>query len=211
MDNNVIWVIGTGPGSKEYLTYATVDKIAEQDILAGSQKTLSLFSDLNKETYVFEKDVEALVSFLKDNYQKKNIAVLVTGDTGIYSLAGSLKKHFETGILRFLPGISSVQLFFAKIGISYEDVKIESVHGKPMSGLAGKIKEHKKICILTDNVNSPRKIAEILLAQNLTAKAWVGQNISLSNEMIVQKDLYELSNDGDYPNSLIYLELEENK
>jgi cobalt-precorrin-7 (C5)-methyltransferase len=211
MGKNHIWIIGTGPGSKEYLTQAAIEKINGQDLLVGSQKALNLFSHLNKEEYVFKNDTHELVEFLKNNYLKKKTAVLVTGDPGIYSLGSTIKKHFKPDSLRFIPGISSIQLFFAKIGMSFEDVKILSVHGKPITGLINNIKNHNKVCILTDSQNSPQKIAKALLENNIQANAWIGQNISMDNELLAQESLQQLSQNGDYPNSLVYLEFKESK
>lgn len=209
--NNIIWIIGTGPGSKDYLTPAAIEKVAEQDLLIGSQKALEMFAYFNKENYVFKNDVDPLVDFLKNNYQKKKIALLVTGDPGIYSLANTIKNHFDPETIRILPGISSVQLFFAKIGLSYEDVKVESVHGRGLDDLIRKIAAHQKVCILTDAKNNVQQIAQSLLQNKVKAKAWVGQDISLPTERLIQKSLEEFSKNGGFSKALMYLEIEESK
>ncbi len=209
--NNKIYIIGVGPGSCEYLTQAAIDKAKNQQILVGSQKALTLFENLKKETYVFKDDIKALVNFLKSNYLKKKIAVLVTGDPGLFSLANTLKKHFNTKDLQIIPGISSVQLFFARLGLSFEDVAIKSVHGREFADLIPQIKNHKRICILTDSKNSPQKITQALLEEKVPVKAWIGQNLSLENEKVVEKDLEALSKDTSYNNCLLYLEVGDKK
>ena len=47
-----LYIIGTGPGSSDYITLAAVSAVKSADILVGSQRALDLFSEFEGETLV---------------------------------------------------------------------------------------------------------------------------------------------------------------
>jgi precorrin-6y C5,15-methyltransferase (decarboxylating) CbiE subunit len=72
------------------------------------------------------------------------VAVLVTGDPGLYSLASLVIKRFGRDRCRVIPGVSSVQAAFARVGLTWEDATIVSAHkGRPSGnrnlGASGKV------------------------------------------------------------------------
>jgi precorrin-6B methylase 1 len=58
----------------------------------------------------------------------RRVVVLVTGDPGIASFARSVIQRFGRPSCRVLPGISAVQLAFARLGLSWERVRIVNAH-----------------------------------------------------------------------------------
>lgn len=60
-------------------------------------------------------------------------AVLVSGDAGLYSLLEMLKRKIGGEYLRVHPGVSALQLFAARLGVSWQDAKILSAHGRALS------------------------------------------------------------------------------
>ena len=48
------------------------------------------------------------------------------------------------------PYLSSIQLAFAKMGESWQDAYLVSVHGRSMKGLAQRIDGKEKVALLTD-------------------------------------------------------------
>ena len=49
------------------------------------------------------------------------------------------------GSVRILPGISSVVSLAARVGESYEDAAILSMHGKKLNRLAATVESHEKV------------------------------------------------------------------
>jgi len=49
---------------------------------------------------------------------RQRIAVLVTGDPGLFSLAKPVIERFGRTRCRVIPGVSSVQTAFARIGVT---------------------------------------------------------------------------------------------
>lgn len=61
-----------------------------------------------------------------------------------------------------IPHYSSVQLAFARLGDSWQDAELISLHGRPIQGLAQRIDGRHKIALLTDENNTPAVIAAYL-------------------------------------------------
>jgi cobalt-precorrin-7 (C5)-methyltransferase len=199
---NKIYIIGVGPGNADYLLPIAKKKIIKADCLIGAKRHLSLFKGLNKEKIYLKGDFEKTIQYIKKNKSKKKIAVLVSGDVGLYSLLGRIQKVFKKEEYEVIPGISSMQLAFARIGEQWNDVQIVSVHGRKLSDLAKTIKNSKKVFLFTDKDNSPDKIAKYLVAKSEgqraksnmgNRRAIVFENLSYYNERIIDTDLKNLS------------------
>lgn len=205
---NKIAVIGTGPGSKDYLTFIGFQKIEEAEVLVGAKRLLTEFKLENKETYPVNKDLKGALKYIKENYKDKKVAVLVTGDTGVYSLASFLKRNLGEEILEFYPGISSLQLMFARLQMNWVDAHLASFHGTSSPDIDKYLLNGKTVGLLTDNKFTPQKIAEYLLSQNVpeTYNVAVGANLSYENEKIFKGTLGELKESTlDFTNSVMVI------
>ncbi len=157
-----IRIIGVGPGHEDYITPAAKKAAETADLLVGSQRSLKHFLYLKKETLIIDRDLPGLVREIKKHQTDKRVAVLVTGDPGFYSLASYLKKYFPRTHLELMPGISSTQVAFARIGRSWENVRFISVHGRPLNKLLPVIENYGTVAVLTDNINTPKVVADYL-------------------------------------------------
>ena len=214
---NKICIIGVGPGAIEYVVPVALRRIKDADCLIGAQRALDLFPRFKKEKVCFDGRLSRVIPYLKKRREDKKIAVLVSGDPGLYSLAQTIAKQFKNNEYEVIPGISSLQLAFARIGESWQDVKIISLHGRKIDqeNLGAKesikrtenrqkviaegdfladIRNSSKIFIFTDNDFTPNVIAEFLLKQGIkNRRAVVLENLSYPEERIVDSDLKKLS------------------
>ena len=86
--------------------------------------------------------------------------------------------------IEVIPGISSVQYMFAKLGLHWYDAFVSSLHGKEFD-FAEKMNKYNKMGLLTDNKFTPQKIAEKLFRNSQNdIKIFVGENLSYENEKI---------------------------
>lgn len=188
------FIIGTGPGHKDYLMPAALRQIKRSDCLIGARRLLSLFTNLRKQEIPVEKCFDKIIPYIKRHKDKKKIAVLVSGDPGIFSLSEIISREFRKDEYVVIPGISSLQLAFARIGEGWQDAKIISLHGRCPEDLAGQVKNNHKVFILTDPYFTPRKISGHLLKKGVeNRKAIVLENLSYPNERIINTDLNGLS------------------
>ena len=190
-----IYIIGMGPGAREYLLPVALKRIKEADSLIGARRALDLFPEFKKEKVCFDGRLNRVIPYLKKYRKDKKIAVLVSGDPGLYSLAQTIARNLPKDEYEVIPGISSLQLAFARIGESWQDAGIISLHGRKISPKnLGDIKNNPKVFIFTDNDFPPNTLASFLLGKGIkNRRAVVLENLSYPEERIVDSDLKKLS------------------
>jgi len=190
---NKVHIVGIGPGTEDYLLPIAKRTIDASDCLIGGKRALQLFHDLHKEEIPLEGNFEAVIPYIEKNRRKKRIAVLVSGDPGFYSFLRRLSRVLEREEYVVIPGISSIQVAFARLGEGWEDAKIVSLHGRKMTNLAAKVKASSKLFLFTDSGFPPDKIAAYLLEKGVgNRKAVVLEYLTYPNERIVETDLKQL-------------------
>lgn len=205
-----IYVVGIGPGTAEYLLPVARKTVEACDVLIGGQRALDLFKDLPKETLIIRAKLTPLVDYIKKN-RHRNIAVLVSGDPGFYSMLTFLSKHFSPEELEIIPGISSIQLAFARLKGTWQDAGLASLHGRELAILDHLMaKGLPKLGLLTDPDHSPQKIAAYLLENGYSVKRVViCQNLAYPDEEILVTSLEELQNNPQkYLNCVMVIENE---
>jgi len=183
---NKVYVLGIGPGSKDYLLKKTEKIIEKMDVLIGGSRALETFAEQEAKKIKITLPLAEIKNYILDNFKQQKIAVLVSGDPGLYSLLNYLKRQIEADIFEVIPGISSLQLAASRIQISWHDLRITSLHGKDnKEELLALLNKESKVGIFTDNKFSPPKIAEYLLENNIVDKTiCVFENLSYPDEKI---------------------------
>jgi cobalt-precorrin-7 (C5)-methyltransferase len=191
---NKVYIIGIGAGTEDYLLPIARKEIESSDCLIGGKRALRLFQPLRKEERLLEGDFEQVIPFLLKEREKKKIAVLVSGDPGLYSFLGTISQVLRKEDYVVIPGISTVQIAFARIGERWEDATILSLHGRKMDDLAAKVENSKKTFLFTDRSFPPHKIAAHLLEKGVeNRRAIVMENLTYSDERIVDTNLKSLT------------------
>ncbi len=184
---NKINVVGLGPGNIKYLSNAGINCIKEAEIVIGSTRQLSDLKTIiseKQEIYILGKLTE-LIGYLKENIERK-ITIIVSGDTGYYSLVPYLSKNLTKDILNIIPNISSYQYLFSKIGENWQNFRLASVHGREFDYVKNiDDKDIAGLVLLTDDIQNPYEVSKNLYnsgVRNLTVI--VGENLSYDNEKI---------------------------
>lgn len=191
---NKIYVLGIGPGDKDYLLPKTEKIVKNSDILIGGRRALAIFSKLEKETLKITSDLDSIRDYIRENYQTKTISVLVSGDPGFYSMLNYLKNHFARQLLEVVPGISALQLAAARASLSWDDMKITSLHGKDdREKFLQEVRKNSKVGLFTDQKFPPDRIAAYLLRQGIDRKkAVVFENLSYPDEEMTEGSLQKI-------------------
>lgn len=177
-------VVGIGPGHKDYILPIAYKVIEESDVLIGGKRNLDVFESYDKEVYVYNSNLSEMSDFINDNKDNRILTVVVSGDTGFYSLLDYIQSKVGKEYMNVVPGISSYQYLFSKIGKSYKDYGLYSLHGRDLKWIE-KLREKKGIFLLTDKKNSPDIIAKQLIDEGLhDVTMIVGENLSYDDEKI---------------------------
>lgn len=186
-NQNKINVVGLGPGNIKYMSTAGIDAVREADIVVGSIRQLSDLEQIisaNQEKYYLGK-LSELIIYLKENLNRK-ITIIVSGDTGFYSLVPYLSKNLSRDILNIIPCISSYQYLFSKLGETWHSYRLASIHGREFDYVKHiNDKEISGLIMLTDDIQNPYEVAKKLYElgyRNL--EIIVGENLSYENEKI---------------------------
>ncbi len=189
-----MYIIGAGPGQKDYILPVARPYIEKADCLIGAKRLLSLFHNHGKKEIIFDGHPGKVISYVKRFKNKERIVILVSGDPGMYSPLEKISQVFKKNEYAVIPGISTLQLAFARIGQSWFDAKVISLHGRKIDNFADKISPYPKIFLLTDASFSPDKIAAHLLKEGVeNRRAVVLENLSYANEKILDTDLKHLA------------------
>jgi len=81
---------GIGPGTEDYLLPVARKEIEASDCLIGGKRALRLFRHLHKEEVLLDGNFEKVIPFLLKEREKKKIALLVSGDPGLYSFLNTI-------------------------------------------------------------------------------------------------------------------------
>ncbi len=187
VQSNKINVVGLGPGNIKYLSISGIECIKEAEIIVGSTRQLSDLKAIiseKQEIYILGKLAE-LIAYLKENIERK-ITIIVSGDTGYYSLVPYLSKNLSKDILNIIPNISSYQYLFSKLGENWQNFRLASVHGREFDYVKNiDDKDIAGLVLLTDDIQNPYEVSKNLYnngIRNLTVI--VGENLSYDNEKI---------------------------
>ncbi len=143
-----IIVVGIGPGTADYLLPIAKRTIDAAKILVGSQRALQSFANKSSLQHKITGNIDSTLNFIRMNLEKQDIVVMVSGDPGYYSLLVALKNEFTQ--IEVLPGISSMQVAFARLSLPWQNAELISIHGREPELERLKYQPQKVIGMLTD-------------------------------------------------------------
>ncbi len=193
-----VTVVGSGPGAENELTGAAKRAIAGADAIFGARSAAEPFTKSKAAFYEFMP--EKILAALDGDPTIRRAAVLMRGDTGFYSGAKKLAAALGQGgyEIEILPGVSSVSAFAAKLGKSWDDAALVSLHGRD-GEIALTVSENRRTFALTGGKNTVGTICERLSAFGLgSARVWVGERLSYPDERVTEGLASELAGREDF-------------
>jgi precorrin-6y C5,15-methyltransferase (decarboxylating) CbiE subunit len=189
-----IAIVGCGPGSADYLTRAARQAVAEADVMVGSRRLLALFGGRHCQRVAVEGNVAAALAAIEEHRSAgRRIAVLVSGDPGLFSLARPVAEHFGRAHCRIIPGVSAVQAAFAQLGLDWQGARILSAHGQTPQGTTEDLLAVDKLAILGGSEEARGWIAHVAGVLQSTHDAFWCENLTLDGERILAMTPRELA------------------
>lgn len=210
-----IYLVGIGMGNIETLTEQGRKAIEASELLIGAERMVNAFPDYLGDT-CFAISPSKIMDAIMEHPSYETIAVIFSGDAGFFSGARKLNEaidekkadgdpwlEYET---EYIPGISSLQYFSAKLKLSWEDTKIVSLHGRE-DNIPGAVRNHNKVFFLTGGDYSVQRVCRILSDNNLKeAVVHVGERLSYLNERIVSGTAESLTGEEFDPLAVMLVE-----
>ena len=187
-----LYIVGIGPGSKDYLTLASKKAVESSDIVIGSRRALDLFEilehtkiELNAQN--MNENMKLAVSEVKDG---KIVSLLSTGDPGFSGILKPILKLKEDITIEVIPGVSSVQLCAAKLKIPWDEADLVTMHGKGISETILDIMGNGKPTIVLPNFK-PAELANFLIENGVDPEreAAICEKLSYADEKIIETSL----------------------
>ena len=204
---NEIIIAGAGAGS---LTLEVSEALKSADVIFSAKRFERLIPA--------NKKIIDIKNYSELSNETGKILILVSGDTGVFSLLPVLKRKFPDKKFRVLPGISSLQVLCARAGETWNDAKIFSGHGRSLDAwkFLNAVERNRLTVLFCDKIISPRWACEELACFDV--EIFIGSNLGADDEIFLRgtpekfiaNDFPELSillirNENFYTHEKLYL------
>ena len=206
-----IIVAGIGPGNPDYLVPAACKAIAGAKALVGGRRALAQYAasdGAGQHIMAVTRDIEAVMAFIQEELHECDVVVMVSGDPGYYSLLDAIKRKFSSECIRVIPGISAMQLAFARMNLPWHDARLVSFHGRQPERSALLYQKGAVMGMLTDAKFTSRTIPLILMECGWPgeAKLHICTRLSYDDEKVVTIRLREAENYPEAKNGILLVE-----
>ncbi|MBQ7479700.1 MAG: precorrin-6y C5,15-methyltransferase (decarboxylating) subunit CbiE [Selenomonadaceae bacterium] len=202
-----IIVAGIGPGHGDYMVPAAYQSIRSAKVLVGGRRALSQFAAEGQRIMSITRDIPAVLQFIREELTASDVVVMVSGDPGYYSMLDALRREFPEGVLRVIPGISSLQMAFSRLALPWHAARLLSFHGRrpEMEELA--YCRGALLGMLTDGEYNSQKISGLLMQQGWPGKTrlFVCERLSYEDEKILRTTLEEAAKENGTGNCVLVI------
>lgn len=208
----MIYLIGMGPGGRDYLTPLAEKAVAKADRVYGFSKHKAL---LGIEDGRWESIAGALDDLPErlaalDPEGTGNLAVLVSGDPQVFSLSRRFFAVLPKERLHVIPGIGSSQILGSALGLQSPLPMRVSLHGHSIRNLLPALHRREGVFLYTDRENNPRTLAAYMDRKGFPLwRIVVGLSLGTEEQRIEEytvRSMLREPEDRDWGLNLVYAE-----
>ena len=201
-----ITLLGIGMGSEKTLTIQGKRAVKAADLIIGAKRMADAVA-LPGQAVFYEYRSDRIRDYIQEHPEYENIVIALSGDVGFYSgakkLLNVLKQSEERSEIEIICGISSVVYFMSRIGLSWDDAKITSAHGKNCN-LIAMIHHNSKVFSILGTGTAVAELAKKLTDYGMgDVILHVGENLSYENEKIFREKASRLCEYEGQPLSVV--------
>jgi len=178
-----IVIVGCGPGNADYLTVAALKAVEDAEVLVGADHLLTLFPAVGSRRIEVTGSMTAVLDQLEP-LLKQQICILVSGDSGLFSLAQLVIRRFGRENCRVISGISSIQVAFSRMALSWNSALLISAHGRRPEETTADLLKYDRIALLAGDNNAIGWAADRLDELGSAYLVVSCENLTLEDEMI---------------------------
>jgi len=201
-----ITIIGCGPGGDGWLGDTARAAITAAEVVAGTPALLQQFAPAGVEQIAVRADIEDALERLASCGEAKRIAVLVTGDPGLCSLARPVIRRFGVDQCRVVPGISSVQAAFAALALDWTEARIVGAHAQPPTMPPVSLVNTPLIAVLTGHSQTGPWLQQLAGLPGCQWRIHACRDLTLATESITRITADDLAAAAQQPRTIIILE-----
>ena len=199
-----ITLLGIGMGSQETLTVQGKKAAKRADLIIGAKRMADAVREPGQ-AVVYEYRSDVIADYIRNHPEYEKVVIALSGDVGFYSGARKLLTALggRESNVEVICGISSVVYFMSEIGLSWDDAKITSAHGKHCN-LISMIRHNQKVFSILGIGTAVAELAGKLVKYHMgEVLLYVGENLSYPDEKIFVKKAEELTNYEGQPLSVV--------
>src|SRR5207245_8945001 len=130
MSMPIIHIIGVGADGLEGLRPELVQLIRSADFLAGGERHLRFADSAPGQRFVIKDNLGDLLGELIRRHAEQKCVVLGSGDPLFYGVGSVIGGTLGSNQVRIEPAVSSMQLSFARAGLSWPHAMLATIHGR---------------------------------------------------------------------------------
>jgi precorrin-6B C5,15-methyltransferase / cobalt-precorrin-6B C5,C15-methyltransferase len=187
-------LIGMGTG-REDLSQRALRWIESAEVLMGERRHLECFPGHAARKLDLPSPLEEAFEQIERLAVAKRTAVLASGDPLFFGIGQRLVSRLGKERVLVFPNVTSVQALFARLGESWTNVKVVSLHGRrsiPQGAWLRELRSHSRVALFTDAERTPAEIARQLLEAGFHDRSIaVGEDLGLPSERVRRLSLEE--------------------
>lgn len=188
----MVTIAGVGMGGPGQMTLEAAEAFGGCQVVLGAERMIESVRQVCPKTECHELYLSGdILKWIRLHPKYSRIGVACSGDTGFYSNAKKLVQSLKGELsersfhIRVIPGISSVSYLCARLGKSWEDMRLLSGHGRECN-LLEEVEKNKQVFALLGGKGSVSDLCRQLLEQGYSdAVLSVGERLSYPEERIV--------------------------
>lgn len=179
-----VWLIGMGPGAEMALTQEAREALLGCDVIIGAKRLTDVCRRIAARPVFNAYLPQEIGDYIDGQETFRRFAVVYSGDIGFCSGANGLNGRLKEVQVERVCGIASPIWFLDKLGIGWEDVKLESCHGRPLN-LLPLLLFHRRVCVLLGGREDVSAFSRQLLeCGREDVRITVGERLSYPEERI---------------------------
>jgi precorrin-6Y C5,15-methyltransferase (decarboxylating) len=142
-----------GPGTLDLLAFSQRFETLAVRAFPRARRTVALGSELTG----------AVEEIARAHEKGGHVVVLATGDPGFFGIGRLLGERLGRRNIRVIPAASSVAVAVGRLGLTWDDAVVVSVHGRGLDEAVEQIKTAGKAAVLTSAETPPQAVARLLI------------------------------------------------
>ncbi len=194
-------IISLGVQQPAHLADDALLALQQADGVIGSarqwQMVQSLLPDLNTRRFIeLPSPLEHLKPIIAEfggQHHAQHLVVLASGDGLFYGIGTWLNQQFPEYRKLFYPNLSSIQVACHALGIAWQDLRVVSLHGRPIETLRSQLANKRYYGLFTDIHSTPTAVAQQLSDMGYAqSRLWLCEKLGYPEQKITSYSVTEL-------------------